>query len=29
MIWRLRTSQWREMPGEFGPWATVHGRFRV
>lgn len=22
-------GQWREMPAEFGPWATVHGRFRV
>jgi transposase len=30
MIWRFRTSaQWREMPGEFGPWPTVYGRFRV
>lgn len=29
-IWRLRSSgQWREMPAEFGPWATVHGRSRV
>ncbi len=23
------SSQWREMPGEFGPWSTVYGRFRV
>lgn len=30
VIWRFRSSgQWREMPAEFGPWATVHGRFRV
>src|SRR4051794_32843594 len=30
VIWRFRTgAQWREMPGEFGPWATVYGRFRV
>ncbi|CAM5478417.1 hypothetical protein SHIRM173S_04065 [Streptomyces hirsutus] len=30
MIWRFRTgAQWRETPGEFGPWPTVYGRFRV
>jgi transposase len=30
VIWRFRTSsRWREMPGEFGPWPTVYGRFRV
>lgn len=30
VIWRFRTSsQWREMPGGFGPWPTVYGRFRV
>jgi transposase len=30
VIWRFRTSsQWREMPREFGPWPTVYGRFRV
>ncbi len=30
VIWRFRSSaQWREMPSEFGPWATVYGRFRV
>jgi transposase len=30
VIWRFRTgSQWREMPGEFGRWPTVYGRFRV
>ncbi len=23
------SAQWREMPSEFGPWATVYGRFRV
>lgn len=22
-------AQRREMPGEFGPWSTVYGRFRV
>ena len=30
VIWRFRCgAQWREMPGVFGPWATVYGRFRV
>ncbi|SHN31146.1 Transposase [Streptomyces yunnanensis] len=30
VIWRFRSSaQWREMPGEFGSWPTVYGRFRV
>jgi transposase len=30
VIWRFRSgAQWREMPGEFGPWPTVYGRFRV
>lgn len=30
VIWRFRTSsQWREMPGGFGPWPTVYGRFPV
>ncbi|WP_373305139.1 transposase [Streptomyces bluensis] len=30
VIWRFRTgAQWREMPGEFGPWPTVYGGFRV
>lgn len=30
VIWLFRSSaQWREMPAEFGPWATVYGRFRV
>lgn len=30
VIWRLRScGRWREMPAEFGPWATVYGRFRV
>ncbi|MGW3957927.1 transposase [Streptomyces sp. NPDC004752] len=29
VIRRFRTGgQWREMPGEFGAWATVHNRFR-
>ena len=28
-IWRFKTGgQWREMPREFGPWPTVHNRFR-
>jgi transposase len=28
-IWRFRAGgQWREMPQEFGPWPTVHNRFR-
>jgi transposase len=28
VIWRFRTgSQWREMPGEFGPWQTVYDAF--
>lgn len=28
VVWRFRTgSQWREMPGEFGPWSTVYDRF--
>jgi transposase len=30
VIWRFRSgAQWREMPGEFGAWPTVYGRFRV
>ncbi|GGQ34784.1 hypothetical protein GCM10010266_67800 [Streptomyces griseomycini] len=30
VVWRFRTgAQWREMSGEFGPWPTVCGRFRV
>lgn len=30
VVWRFRSSaQWREMPAQFGPWATVYGRFRV
>ncbi|WP_443333361.1 transposase [Streptomyces sp. TSRI0281] len=29
VIWKFRTGgQWREMPAEFGPWPTVHNRFR-
>lgn len=29
VIWRFRTGgQWREVPGEFGAWSTVHNRFR-
>jgi transposase len=30
VVRRFRSgAQWRGMPGGFGPWATVHGRFRV
>lgn len=30
VIWRFRTSsQWWEIPREFGPWPTVYGRLRV
>ncbi len=30
VTWRFKTgAQWREMPGDFGPWSTVYGRFRV
>jgi transposase len=29
VIWKFRSgAQWREMPGEFGAWPTVHNRFR-
>lgn len=29
VIWKFRSGgQWREMPGEFGPWSTVYDRFR-
>ncbi|MCW7940543.1 transposase [Streptomyces hygroscopicus] len=29
VIWRFRTGgQWREMPGEFTAWSTVHNRFQ-
>ncbi|GLW55148.1 hypothetical protein Kpho01_31590 [Kitasatospora phosalacinea] len=29
VIWRFRTGgQWREVPGGFGAWSTVHNRFR-
>ncbi len=29
VVWRFRTgAPWREMPGEFGAWPTVHNRFR-
>jgi transposase len=28
MIWILRTgAPWRDLPGEYGPWQTVAGRF--
>lgn len=29
VIWKFRSgAQWREMPAGFGPWSTVHNRFR-
>lgn len=29
IFWILRTgAPWRDLPGEFGPWETVYGRFR-
>ena len=29
MLWVARTSSsWRELPADFGPWATVHSRYR-
>lgn len=29
VIWKFRSgAQWREIPGEFGAWSTVHNRFR-
>jgi transposase len=29
MFWVARTgSSWRELPEEFGPWETVHGRYQ-
>lgn len=29
VIWKFRSgAQWREMPGRFGAWSTVHNRFR-
>jgi transposase len=28
MVWVLRTgAPWRDLPGEYGPWQTVAGRF--
>ena len=28
VLWMARTgSPWRDLPGEFGPWNTVHKRF--
>jgi transposase len=28
MVWILRTgAPWRDLPGEYGPWQTVAGRF--
>jgi transposase len=28
MCWILRTgAAWRDLPEEFGPWRTVHGRY--
>ncbi|MEV0024017.1 transposase [Streptomyces atroolivaceus] len=29
IVWKFRTgSAWREVPGRYGPWATLHTRFR-
>jgi hypothetical protein len=29
MLWVARTgSPWRDLPEQFGPWETVHGRFQ-
>jgi transposase len=28
VCWILRTgAAWRDLPSEFGPWRTVHGRY--
>lgn len=30
VLWRTRTgSPWRDLPSEYGPWATVYGRHRT
>jgi len=29
MLWVARTgAAWRDLPAQFGPWETVHGRYR-
>ncbi|MEU6934573.1 IS5 family transposase, partial [Streptomyces sp. NPDC046374] len=29
IVWEFRTgTAWREVPGRYGPWATLHPRFR-
>jgi transposase len=29
ILWKLRTgAPWRDLPERYGPWATVHTRFR-
>ena len=29
MLWVMRTgAAWRDLPDRFGPWQTVHGRYR-
>jgi transposase len=30
MLWVARTgASWREVPADFGPWPTVHSRYRL
>jgi transposase len=30
MLWVARTgASWREVPAHFGPWPTVHSRYRL
>jgi transposase len=29
MFWKLRTgAQWRDIPERYGPWSTIHDRYR-
>lgn len=29
MFWKLRTGvQWRDIPERYGPWSTIHDRYR-
>ncbi|MFE6497415.1 IS5 family transposase [Streptomyces sp. NPDC057747] len=29
IVWKFRTGvAWRDVPGRYGPWATLHTRFR-
>jgi transposase len=29
MLWVVRTgAAWRDLPAQYGPWETVHGRYR-